>query len=208
MLEFSIAGPIVGVFASIDVTLHLYLDLKKARTRPGMIFREPHFQLPQVALAAVIFSTLLAFLLVLIIPIAWLFQVGEFITSFSYPFYYDSPTIVWGTGLIMLLFGITLHSWARYERQDMATSWEMPEDQKLITSGPYSRVRHPSYTSYFICFIGLFLMLPSVVTCLLFVGIWGYYAVARIEENSLLNHFGGVYGEYMKRTGRFFPKFG
>ncbi len=207
MLDFSIVGPIVGVFAAIDVSLHLYLDLKKARTRPGTVFREPHFQLPPVATAAVAFSTLLAFLLVLIIPVAWLLQAGESIVDFFYPFYNDFPAIVWGTGLIMLLFGVTLHSWARYERQDMATSWEMPEDQKLIISGPYSRVRHPSYTSYYICFIGLFLMVPSVVTCLLFVGIWGYYTVAKIEENSLLDHFGGAYREYMKRTGRFFPKF-
>lgn len=207
MLDFSIAGPIVGVFAFIDVFLHLYLDLKKARTRPGAVFREPHFQLPQVALAAITFSTLLSFLLVLLIPVAWLFRVGESLVSFFFPFYYDIPTIVWGTGLIMLLLGIILHSWARYERQDMATSWEMPEDQKLIMSGPYSRVRHPSYTSYYICFIGLFLMIPSVVTCLLFAGIWGYYSVSKAEENSLLDHFGGAYREYMKRTGRFFPKF-
>lgn len=197
----------MGVFAFFDVFLHLYLDLKKARTRPGTVFREPQFQLPQVALAAVTFSTLLAFLLVLVIPVAWLFHAGEPIVSFFYPVYYDLPAIVWETGLVMLLFGITLHSWARYERQDMATSWEMPEGQKLITSGPYSRVRHPSYTSYYLCFVGLFLMVPSVVTCMLFVGIWGYYAVAKIEENSLLDHFGGAYREYMKRTGRFFPKF-
>jgi protein-S-isoprenylcysteine O-methyltransferase Ste14 len=206
MLDFSIAGPVVGLFAAVDVFLHLYLDLKKARAGPGRIFREPSSEVPLVAMAAVTFSTLLAFLLVLILPIAWLVQSGESVVSFLYLFYYDQPAIVWGAGLIVLLCGITLHGWARYVRKDMATSWEMPEKQKLITTGPYSRVRHPSYTSYYLCFTGLFMMVPSVVTCLLFVGIWGYYAVAKTEEESLLDHFGSAYSQYMKRTGRFFPK--
>jgi protein-S-isoprenylcysteine O-methyltransferase Ste14 len=206
MPDFFIVGPVVGAFAAIDVSLHLYLDLKKARANTNALFREPSFHISPFAMAAVAFSTLLAFLLVLVISVAWLVPGGTNFVNFLYPFYYDPPAIIWGSGFILLLLGIALHGWARLERKEMASSWAMKETQKLITSGPYSRMRHPSYSSYIICFIGLFLMLPSVLTCLLFLGVWGYYVVAITEEACLLDHFGAIYGEYMKRTGRFIPK--
>jgi len=207
MLDFSVAGLLVAIFATSDVSLHLYLDAKKTRANEGVLFREPSFHVSSIAMAAVVFSTLLAFLLVLVISVAWLVPGGTAVVDFFFLFYHDLPFAGWGAGLILLLFGITLHSWARFERQEMTSSWAMKETQRLITSGPYSWVRHPSYTSYIISFIGLFLMLPSVVTCLLFVGIWGYYAVALTEEANLLHHFSAAYEEYMKRTGRLFPRF-
>ena len=207
MLDFSIAGFLVAIFAASDVSLHLYLDVKKTRANEGVSFREPSFHVSSAAMAAVVFSTLLTFLLVLVISVVWLIPGGIDVFDFFYLFYSDLPLVVWGIGLTLLLLGITLHGWARFERQEMASSWAMKETQRLITSGPYSRVRHPSYTSYILSFIGLFLMLPSIVTCLLFVGVWGYYAVAVTEEANLLQHFGAAYGEYMKRTGRLFPRF-
>jgi protein-S-isoprenylcysteine O-methyltransferase Ste14 len=206
MLDFSMVGPVVGVFAIVDVSLHLCLDLKKARANSGALFREPPCHDPPHAMAAVVFSTLLSFLLVLVISVAWLVQGGTDFVNFLYPIYYDVPTMIWGIGLILLLLGITLHGWARFERQEMASSWAMKETQRLITSGPYSQIRHPSYTSYILCFVGLFLMQPSVVTSFLFIGVWGYYAISITEEACLLDHFGAAYEDYMKRTGRFFPR--
>jgi protein-S-isoprenylcysteine O-methyltransferase Ste14 len=207
MLDFIIVGPVIGAFAAIDVSLHLYLDFKKVRTNTNAAFREPQLHVSPFAMAAVVFSTLLTFLLVLIISVAWLVPGGSDLVNFFYPFYYDIPALISGPGFLLLLLGIALHGWARFERKEMASSWAMKETQRLITSGPYSRMRHPSYSSYILCFIGLFLMLPSVITCLTFVGIWGYYAVTIPEEAYLLDRFGAAYGEYMKRTGRFIPKF-
>jgi protein-S-isoprenylcysteine O-methyltransferase Ste14 len=207
MLDFIIVGPVVGAFAVIDVSLHLYLDLKKVRANANAAYREPRLHISSFAMAAVVFSTLLAFLLVLILSVAWLIPGGTDVVNFIYLFYYDLPAMIWGPGFLLLLLGIALHSWARLERKEMASSWAMKETQRLIVSGPYSRIRHPSYSSYILCFIGLFLMLPSVVTCLTFFGIWGYHATAITEEASLLDHFGAAYGEYMKRAGRFIPKF-
>ncbi|MHA1959807.1 MAG: hypothetical protein ACW99U_06230 [Candidatus Thorarchaeota archaeon] len=43
----------------------------------------------------------------------------------------------------------------------------------------------PSYASYFICFFGLILMLPSVASMIVVVGFPGYYVVSKIEKELL-----------------------
>lgn len=206
MLDFSIAGPIVGIFAILDVTIHLHLDIKKSRKAQHAIFQEPSTEVSSLALIMAAISTLLSFLLVLCFPLVWILEFQGSFLILQIPFLSDVPVFLWSFGLIILLVGIIVHAWSRYERQEMASSWKMRDDQKLITTGPYSRVRHPSYTSYFLSIIGLFMMMPSVITSILFIGFWGYSLIAINEEKELLKHFGGAYKEYMKRTGRFFPK--
>lgn len=94
MLDFSIAGPIIGLFADVDVLLHLSLDLRKARTNARVLFREPSFRVSSAAMAPVVVTTLLAFLLVLTMSVSWLFPDGPYIVILLYPFYYELPAIV------------------------------------------------------------------------------------------------------------------
>ncbi len=205
MVDFSVAGPIIGLLAGIDVILHSYLDLQKIKVKDKFRFREPSTSIPGLAMGAVVLSTLLSFLLVFIIPLSWILNIEFFQLSILLPLF-SFPDVIWLSGLVFLIFGILLHSWSRYVRQEMAASWVMSEEHKLITTGPYSYVRHPSYTSYIFCFIGLILILPSLVTMITLTGIWGYYVVSKVEEKHLIQHFGEIYSEYMKRTGRFLPK--
>jgi protein-S-isoprenylcysteine O-methyltransferase Ste14 len=204
MLEFFIAGPIVGLLASMDVALHLYLDVKKARSTRQRIFREPQTSIPTSALGAAAVSTLLAFALTFLIPIAWCFGNGNHLFLLLLPVI-DPPLLVWLVGILLLAFGIILHGWSRYVRKEMASSWAMSTGHDLVQIGPYSRVRHPSYTAYFISFGGLIMMLPSIVTLLLLLGYPGYYLVSLAEEKHLIQHFGEQYRSYMSRTGRFLP---
>ncbi|MFW9918919.1 MAG: methyltransferase family protein [Candidatus Thorarchaeota archaeon] len=197
-------GPIIGVFAIIDVGIHLYFDYQKARVEGSKPFREPSSEVPSIPLGAAAISTILAFVLVLMFPVAWILGIGETYLQFQIPLIIDPPDVMWIIGFAMLAFGIVLHAWSRYHRRELASSWSMRDDHKLITTGPYAKVRHPSYTSYLICFIAIFLMMPTILSMVLFVGIWGYYEIAINEEDNLLQQFGGAYKEYMKRTGRFF----
>ncbi|TFG28610.1 isoprenylcysteine carboxylmethyltransferase family protein, partial [Candidatus Thorarchaeota archaeon] len=73
-------------------------------------------------------------------------------------------------------------------------------------SGPYSAIRHPSYTSYMLCFVALVLLIPSPVTLALLIGIPGYYLVAKTEEQLLISHFGDEYLSYINKTGMFLPR--
>lgn len=81
-------------------------------------------------------------------------------------------------------------------------------EHRLSTSGPYRWVRHPLYTvgSSFIVSFGL--MADNWFIALL--GILAFVAMAARtpkEEANLIEKFGDEYRDYMKRTGRFLPKF-
>lgn len=204
MVDLSIVGPIIGILAGIDVFLHVYLDSKKSKGQGKRRFSEPAVPVPNSALLAASLSTLFAFALVAIIPFAWVLSIvqAEVWISFDIiilPFY------IWFAGFILLCMGIVLHGWSRYVRQEMASSWAMSDEHRLITTGPYARIRHPSYTSYFLCFIGLCFLVPFLGSPFLLIGFWGYRKIAVLEEENLLHRFGGSYREYMRRTGRFFP---
>jgi len=109
-------------------------------------------------------------------------------------------------GIFLTGFGYSLFVWSILARGRYATSWEMPEDQRLVTWGPYRCVRHPSYLAYFILFTGLFLSLLSLVALVPFIAVPGYLRIATVEEELLVKRFGEAYLEYQHTAGKFFPK--
>ena len=83
------------------------------------------------------------------------------------------------------------------------------KEHKLVTSGPYRWVRHPLYTVGSSLFIALGFMADNWF--ILVLAAFGFIAMASRtpkEEANLIEKFGTEYREYMKRTGRFFPKLG
>lgn len=81
------------------------------------------------------------------------------------------------------------------------------KEHKLVTSGPYRWVRHPLYTVGSSMFIAFGLMADNWFIIVL--GILAFIAMASRtpkEEANLIEKFGDEYREYMKRTGRYFPK--
>jgi protein-S-isoprenylcysteine O-methyltransferase Ste14 len=81
----------------------------------------------------------------------------------------------------------------------------MAEDHRLITTGPYALVRHPSYLGYFLMFIGFLFTAQIIVALAPLAAIPGYVSVVREEEEMLLMRFGDDYVEYAERIGRFIP---
>jgi len=83
------------------------------------------------------------------------------------------------------------------------------KEHKLSTSGPYRWVRHPLYTVGSMLFISFGMMADNWFIAAL--GILAFIAMAKRtpqEEANLIEKFGDEYREYMKHTGRFFPKVG
>ena len=81
------------------------------------------------------------------------------------------------------------------------------KEHKLSTSGPYRWVRHPLYTVGSSFFMSFGLMADNWFIALL--GVLAFIAMAirtPKEEANIIEKFGDEYREYMKRTGRFFPK--
>jgi len=88
--------------------------------------------------------------------------------------------------------------------------WHQDNDDpvQLVTWGPYSRIRHPFYTSFLLAFAAALIAFPHALTLLIFI----YGAVAltltagREEARLSTSEFGEEYRRYMAETGRFLPR--
>ncbi len=81
------------------------------------------------------------------------------------------------------------------------------QQHQLVTSGPYRWVRHPLYTVGSSMFIAFGMMSDNWFIAAL--GVLAFIGMAirtPKEEANLIEKFGDEYREYMKRTGRYFPK--
>ena len=125
--------------------------------------------------------------------------------SFSYPLFEFFRFF----GIGFLISGLVLLVWVH---RTLGKHWSMMlklgKEHKLVTAGPYARIRHPMYTYFTAMAIS-----TALISANLFLGVFGIAAwtllyIVRIddEESMLLEEFGDEYNEYMKRTGRLFPK--
>ena len=78
---------------------------------------------------------------------------------------------------------------------------------EIIDTGPYRRIRHPSYTGALLAFLGLALCLDNWVSLALIVvpTIIAFSIRISIEEHALANALGSPYTNYMRRTKRLVP---
>jgi len=75
----------------------------------------------------------------------------------------------------------------------------------LVTSGIYSRIRHPMYTGVIIMFAGYVLFWGSFLSVPLWLAFSVLYVIKSIKEERILMDWFPDYGEYKKRTWRFMP---
>jgi protein-S-isoprenylcysteine O-methyltransferase Ste14 len=95
----------------------------------------------------------------------------------------------------------------------LAKAWRVlygaQKEQRLATTGPYARVRHPQYGAFVVIMFGFLLQWPTIVTLVLFpVLVVLYVRLAKREERDALAEFGEAYAAYAARTPRFFPSWG
>ena len=84
---------------------------------------------------------------------------------------------------------------------------EMQEDHKLITTGPYHRIRHPLYAATVLFLAAQVLVSDNwLFLVILLTMIPGIYIRMNKEEQMLIEEFGDEYRAYVKRTGRLFPR--
>ncbi len=110
-------------------------------------------------------------------------------------------------GAGVAVFSIALVTWIhRVLGRQYSAKHEIQKDHQLITAGPYSRVRHPMYTTLNLFSISMALVTSNLLLILsaIFVALPFPWIAAR-EEKMLTDQFGDEYRAYMKKTGRFFP---
>jgi len=132
--------------------------------------------------------------------------ISSALSDFAFGYQSSFMDYVQVPGLVFTSAGYFLFIWSVVARGRYSVSWEMPEQQELVTWGPYRYMRHPSYLGYFFMFIGLVLLWPSLLTLFPLIATPGYYQLTFEEERLLVLRFGEKYEEYQRKTGRFFPR--
>jgi protein-S-isoprenylcysteine O-methyltransferase Ste14 len=85
---------------------------------------------------------------------------------------------------------------------------ESSDFTELVTTGPYSYVRHPFYSvlivlNYTISLV--FLSIYAIIASTLLLPLWWY--LAKTEEDDLVHVWGQKYIEYRKEVPMFFPTY-
>ena len=84
---------------------------------------------------------------------------------------------------------------------------EIPKEQtELVVDGIYRFMRNPIAFSLYLFVLGIFLMIPNVITLIIFImNIITFDAKIRNEEKFLSERFGKDYEAYKMKVGRYFP---
>ena len=112
-------------------------------------------------------------------------------------------------GALVAVGGCALVAWAsKHLGAELAVAIEAREGGRLVTTGPYARVRHPIYTGVFLIVAGVALMAASpLLAAYGAVAVYCANARARAEEDLFIHD--AVHGEryacYKAHTGRFLP---
>ena len=109
--------------------------------------------------------------------------------------------------LFIFLVGAVLGLWALNHNKvgNFNIQPKMKEDAKLITSGFYSYVRHPMYTSVIIMMFGILLSTPSLIEIILFLLLIGVLLLKAKKEESIWLKESEAYAQYKKGTKFFIP---
>ncbi len=123
---------------------------------------------------------------------------------------WDLRGSAWAGATLAVLGLALLFSAHRALDGNFSTTIEVGEGRRLVTTGPYARVRHPMYVAYLVIFAGLLGIsrdpLFGVAGILVILSLM----VLRVpyEERILRDRFGREYEEYKSRVGAFVPRAG
>jgi len=118
----------------------------------------------------------------------------------------DGETTRW-IGLVLFALGSTLRIWPVYVLGSRFSGLvAIQSNHRLVTTGIYSVIRHPSYAGLLLGSIGWSLAFRSgaglIITALMIPPL---LARIRSEETLLQSHFGAEYDAYRAHTSRLIP---
>lgn len=111
-----------------------------------------------------------------------------------------------GIGLVLVMLGLALAVWARGY---LGRNWGMPmtekADPELVTTGPYSSIRHPIYSGLILAMAGTAVAIG--LYWLIVVAVLGGYFIysAIMEERYMARIFPGTYPRYKDETKMLIP---
>jgi protein-S-isoprenylcysteine O-methyltransferase Ste14 len=120
----------------------------------------------------------------------------------------ETSFILTWIGGLLLLGGVTIRVWAiQTLGKHFTATVTLTDDHRLVRSGPYKWVRHPSYLGAFMAIVGAPVFLNAywaVLVAVIAMSI-AYYLRIGVEEKMLSSYFGEQYLDYKKQTRRIIP---
>jgi protein-S-isoprenylcysteine O-methyltransferase Ste14 len=125
------------------------------------------------------------------------------------------PATRWITlilGALLYFPGLMLALWGwqalgKYYNVSTSLGAQLYADHRLVTTGPFARVRHPMYLGFILgAFGGLLIYLTWTVLILALISP-GLIVRARREEAALLAEFGELWLAYRDRVSGWIPRF-
>jgi protein-S-isoprenylcysteine O-methyltransferase Ste14 len=122
----------------------------------------------------------------------------RFLPSGAWPFW---------LGAVLTAAGLFFAIWAR---NHLGRNWSgivtVKEDHELITTGPYSVVRHPIYTGLLLAFVGSAIAVgESRGVLAVAIVLWSLLRKLRFEERWMREQFGETYEAYSRRVRALVP---
>lgn len=118
------------------------------------------------------------------------------------------PAAWFWIGIVLMLAGAAYRWYAikvlgRFFTRSVATR----DGQYVVDTGPYRRIRHPSYAGALVTLLGLGMAMGNwaSLAAVLAGGLIGYGWRMRVEEQALCTDLGDPYRQYMRRTWRIVP---
>jgi protein-S-isoprenylcysteine O-methyltransferase len=118
------------------------------------------------------------------------------------------PQALVGLGIALIWTGIALRIWAvRTLGRFFRVTVTVQDDHRLVESGPYARLRNPSYTGAMITLAGIGIAMGHWLSLAAMTGfpLLGFAWRIRAEEASLAGRFGADYEAYRRRRWALIP---
>jgi protein-S-isoprenylcysteine O-methyltransferase len=116
--------------------------------------------------------------------------------------------LLYPLGLALFVTGLVLRWWAivhlgRFFTVDVAIA----DDHRVVDTGPYRLVRHPSYTGVIVAFVGYGICLGNRVSLVALVVpiTFAFLQRIKVEEAALQAALGDTYRNYAQRTRALVP---
>ena len=149
------------------------------------------------------FLITLMFLGLMLTPFAWA------LTPFINKFNLDFPLWLRLIGIAFSIISLPYFWWIHKTLgQNWSPSLEIRKGHELINKGPYKSIRHPMYLQILIWTIAQALIASNLIASSFGIIAWIFLYFIRVpkEEKMMKEIFGDEYIDYMKRTGKIFPK--
>ena len=122
----------------------------------------------------------------------------------------DTPAVLAWVAAGSIVLAAALAIWSQ---ETMGSAWRPDiapaRGSRLVTGGPFSVVRNPTYFAMLVAGMGTLLLAPSACGVIGWLSLLaGLLLTARAEEPQLRAMYGAQYGRYAARVGRLLPLIG